>query len=191
MPRLLSVQATFALPKPEPAPIAIRVPQTFLPSQQAQPTSKTAKRKRDESKLVKPTPGAVANDEDLSELDDDDEADEDLEEAYEKKIAALLGSDAEEDEAAPAVAPKAKLSLEDVLGDVLDGEDGPEDLVHETVVAAAKAAADKKPVKEKKNKKTPIYVPEGETQEQRDSRTLFIGNLSVEVAKDKVRRLLS
>lgn len=34
------------------------------------------------------------------------------------------------------------------------------------------------------------FVPEGETNEQRNARTIFVGNLPVEVAKSKVNFLL-
>lgn len=200
-------QASFALPKPEPAPIAIRVPQTFMPSQQ-EPTSKLAKRKRDERKdgaapaaaaaakaRKAAAEAAVANDEELSELEEgDSDDDEDLEEAYERKLAAL-GSDDDDAAATGGAAPvlKPTLVLEDVVGMDVDGASagGPSALVHESVgKAGAVAGAPGKLSKTqaKKAAKLPTWAPEGETQEQRDARTVFIGNLSVDVAKDKVRR---
>lgn len=35
------------------------------------------------------------------------------------------------------------------------------------------------------------FVPEDETSEQRDARTIFVGNVAVEVAKSRVRPLVS
>ncbi|KAL7415665.1 hypothetical protein BDY24DRAFT_338124 [Mrakia frigida] len=50
--------------------------------------------------------------------------------------------------------------------------------VHESLLPGAK------PVKQKKVKAKP-FVPEGETRDERDGRTIFVGNLGVEVAKSK------
>jgi nucleolar protein 12 len=191
--------------------VAIRVPQTFLPSQQAreprqppraqEPTSKLAKRKREEQKAAAAPAAAakkakaVANDEELSELEEDSDADEDLEEAYERKLAAL-GSDDDADDAGAAKAPvvlRPTLTLEDLMdvdGDAAEGTADAGPLVHESVAKSGKVASGKlSKTQAKKAGKLPVWVPEGETQEQRDSRTLFIGNLSAELAKDKVRRL--
>ena len=193
--------------------MAIRVPKTFLPSEQPrQPrqapraqesTSKLAKRKREEQKVAAAPAAAakkakaVANDEELSELEDDDsDADEDLEEAYERKLAAL-GSD-DEDDAEAAKAPvvlRPTLDLENLMNVDGEADEGAADaglLVHESVAKDGRAAASGKLSKTqaKKAGKLPVWVPEGETQEQRDSRTLFVGNLSAELAKDKVRFLL-
>ena len=51
--------------------------------------------------------------------------------------------------------------------------------VHESQLPGAK------PTKQKKVK-AKAYVPEGETREERDGRTIFVGNLGVELAKSKV-----
>lgn len=188
--------------------MAIRVPQTFLPSQQSresrqppraqEPTSKLAKRKREEQKAAAAPAAAakkakaVANDEELSELEDDgSDADEDLEEAYERKLAALGSDDDDADTAKAPVVLRPTLALEDLM-DVDEGSSegvaGAGLLVHESVVKASKAAPGKlSKTQAKKAGKLPVWTPEGETQDQRDSRTLFIGNLSAEVAKDKVR----
>ena len=62
--------------------------------------------------------------------------------------------------------------------------EGPEKaLVHESLKEGGSKGPKVRPPKTK-------YVPEGETKEQRDARTVFIGNLPVEAAKSKVRILL-
>jgi nucleolar protein 12 len=63
--------------------------------------------------------------------------------------------------------------------DATDGEDlDPASLVHETVSGAKSGRSTKK--------KKVHYVPENETKEQRDQRTVFIGNLPPDVLKSKV-----
>ena len=69
-----------------------------------------------------------------------------------------------------------------VSSDSEEDEDEPFDpsmIVHESLRKS----------KEKSHKPTPKkkYVPPDETREQRDLRTVFVGNLSVEVAKKRVR----
>jgi hypothetical protein len=64
---------------------------------------------------------------------------------------------------------------EDSEAEVEDDEDT--ELVHE---AAVKGKAKQKKVKAQK------YVPENESKEDRDRRTIFVGNLPLEVAKSKV-----
>ncbi|KAF8322486.1 hypothetical protein DL93DRAFT_2162627, partial [Clavulina sp. PMI_390] len=59
-----------------------------------------------------------------------------------------------------------------------DGEDAPP-LQHETATSSSSKKRDRG------GKKKTKYVPEGETQEQRDARTIFVGNLPAEVAKSK------
>ena len=67
-----------------------------------------------------------------------------------------------------------------VAGDS-DVEDDPSQLVHESV--------SKKSVTKVRAKKVK-YVPSDETPEQRNSRTIFVGNVAIEVAKSKVRSAL-
>jgi nucleolar protein 12 len=61
-------------------------------------------------------------------------------------------------------------------GDDDDEEGDPSTLVHESLSG--------KPLPSNSRKK---YVPEGETPAQRDERTIFIGNIPLEVAKNRVR----
>lgn len=58
---------------------------------------------------------------------------------------------------------------------VEDESEADEELVHESV----------KP-KSKKKEKAKKYIPINESQADRDRRTIFVGNLSLEVAKSKV-----
>ena len=62
-----------------------------------------------------------------------------------------------------------------------DEEVDPSQLVHESV---AKPAG-----KSSRNRKSK-HVPENETADQRDRRTVFVGNLSVEVAQKRVRAII-
>ena len=57
---------------------------------------------------------------------------------------------------------------------------GPSTIVHESLQKSKEKS--RKPAKKK-------YVPPDETPEQRDFRTVFVGNLSVEVVKKRVRIL--
>lgn len=62
-------------------------------------------------------------------------------------------------------------------------EDGdPSKLVHESVVPGGKTKGASGKVK---------FVPSEETAEQRDARTVFVGNVPVEVVKSRVRGLRS
>jgi nucleolar protein 12 len=62
----------------------------------------------------------------------------------------------------------------DMPSDELEDEDDSAALVHESITGKTNSS--------KKAK----YVPEGETSETRDQRTIFIGNLPLEVAKNRV-----
>ena len=69
------------------------------------------------------------------------------------------------------------------LNDTSDGEEDASQLVHETIV---------KNVKRDKTRSRHAHhhhVPPDETKEQRDARTIFLGNVPMEVAKSKVRPL--
>lgn len=58
-------------------------------------------------------------------------------------------------------------------------EDGPSTLVHESLKS--------RPAKSKSHSGARTkYIPAGETQQQRDARTIFVGNLPVEVAQKRV-----
>lgn len=61
-----------------------------------------------------------------------------------------------------------------------EDDDEDEELVHESV----KAAKDKK---QRDRGRAAKYVPPNETSADRDRRTIFVGNLPVDVAKVKVR----
>lgn len=125
--------------------------------------------------------------------DDSEDEEEGLEEAYEKKQAqaAALAVVAPRTAAAAVAAAAAAVSDDeaDMAPDSGD-EAGPSTTIltaegfpmHETLLPGASMDAGKaKKVKAKR------YVPEDETREDRDRRTIFVGNLGVEVAKSKVR----
>jgi len=64
-------------------------------------------------------------------------------------------------------------------GDASEGSDEEQPLLHETITGSGITSSVPKP-------RRSIYVPEGETKELRDARTVFIGNVPMEVAKSKV-----
>jgi nucleolar protein 12 len=97
------------------------------------------------------------------EESDDEEADAGLEVAYERKV--RLGKQ--------AVTGSSK--NEEQQHGSPESEAGASQLVHET---AAK--------KDRRKKKHAHDVPPNETKEQRDARTIFLGNIPIEVAKSKV-----
>ena len=89
------------------------------------------------------------------------------------------GSDSEEeDDASNAVVPQS----EGGDSSESDEEGDPTQMVHESLLkgSASKATS--------QNGKTK-YVPTEETTEQRDARTVFIGNVAVEVTKSRVQFL--
>ena len=65
-----------------------------------------------------------------------------------------------------------------------DGEGDPSKLVHESLQKGAQTKGQSRHGKQK-------FVPSEETPEQRDARTVFVGNVAVEVTKSRVRVHLS
>ncbi|THH29117.1 hypothetical protein EUX98_g5066 [Antrodiella citrinella] len=108
----------------------------------------------------------------------------------EKKIKKVV-IDAPEDEAEtskkalkPASSKKAAKTVEETVQPISDDEiSGDEDidpskLVHESLLEGGKS-------KNRARKATTKVKPEDETNEQRDARTIFVGNVAVEVAKNR------
>ncbi|KAL0066185.1 Nucleolar protein 12 [Marasmius tenuissimus] len=139
---------------------------------------------KEKKKEAKEQPVEKDSSEDEVMANDEDEDNSDLENAYlmktlsgkkGKEKARQKESDDEEDE------EEDGQSDEDVE-EKADSSSSDEDALppqHETVSKSSKKRS--KAVKVK-------YVPSEETQEQRDSRTIFVGNLSVEVAHKKSLR---
>ncbi|KAK1236265.1 Nucleolar protein 12 [Marasmius sp. AFHP31] len=146
------------------------------------------KEKKEEAKKKKKKPVEKDSSEDEAVASDKDEDNSDLENAYlMKTLSAKKGkekvqqkeSDDEDDEEDDE--EDDDQSNEDVE-EKADSSSSDEDALppqHETVSKSSKKRS--KAVKVK-------YVPSEETKEQRDSRTIFIGNLSVEVAQKKPLR---
>ena len=134
----------------------------------AQPVAKEIKKKRriDESSKVK------GKAKDSSGGSDEEEADDGLEEAYERKIR-RPGT-----EGAPRTS-KNKEESESASDSDVDGRAS--QLVHETV-----AMGDQQGKTRPTRRRIHYERPPDETKEQRDARTIFIGNIPVEVAKSKV-----
>ena len=86
------------------------------------------------------------------------------------------GEEGEEDiphASGSSAAPASSVADSDV-----DDEGDPSQLVHESLAPGGK---------HKHSGHKTKYVPEGETSEQRDARTVFVGNVPLEVMKSKVR----
>lgn len=130
----------------------------------------------------------------LEDSEDEDEDDAGLEDAYAKGRVAIISKGKE---TASAKVPKEKDGEEngaregedmkdaDVHGssdeDAEDDEGDASQLVHESL-SGSKSRKDRRGKRTKEK-----FVPEGETAEQRNERTVFVGNVAVEVAKSKVR----
>ena len=87
--------------------------------------------------------------------------------------------DSEGDSEAEGESQPQDLAQED--SDESDDEGDPSKMVHESLLKGGAAKDTSRAGKVK-------HVPTEETTEQRDARTLFIGNVAVEVTKSKVRR---
>jgi hypothetical protein len=97
----------------------------------------------------------------------------------------LIDSEDEEEEAAPAptAGPSKAVEEEEEDNDAELSEgseiDTDEELVHETTDTTSKR-------KRKLATKLPKYTPADETSQDRDRRSIFVGNLPIEVTKSKV-----
>ena len=79
---------------------------------------------------------------------------------------------------------KSDLDEEEGATSDSDGEGDPSKLVHESLQKGAQTKGQSRHGKQK-------FVPSEETPEQRDARTVFVGNVAVEVTKSRVRVHLS
>lgn len=189
MPLLRCNQAAFALPVPAPV---VSVPEPTAPtvpaaapvvstSTSTTPAPSGGKRKR-----------AAKNDETEEQVDDEDEDDDAIERNYvsgSKKqktdeVAADDDNEEEEDVDNDEELSEIDEDIDDAEMDLGEEEGGEERLVHESLKKDGTTTAGdaKKSGKKEKPKKTK-YTPPDETSEQRDSRTIFVGNLDVEVIK--------
>ncbi|KAH9065193.1 hypothetical protein EDB87DRAFT_1679701 [Lactarius vividus] len=143
------------------------IDQSFLtskPENVANDSEKT-KRKRQTSKASK----SKSKTKDAPEGSDEEEADGGLEEAYERRNRHLAN------EGAPSTS-KDKEKPEDNSNSEVDASQ----LVHETI-AKGDRHAKTRPIRRRIHHDS----PPNETKEQRDARTIFIGNVPVDVAKSK------
>lgn len=176
---------------PEPVPQVVKPKKSAETKAAAQvaavATEATLKRKRtteakSEEKTRKAVVAAAASDE---SSDDDDT----LEQSYANR------------KGQAAAGPSKSSATEDVEMEDEEEEESEEEsdvdaalMVHESLLGKNKKNAQAPaPVSEgKKGKKVKStlekFVPEGETSGDRDRRTIFVGNLPVEAAKDKVSR---
>ena len=125
-------------------------------------TKRESQPKADKEKKGEEVPKRAKTKE-LSTESSDEEDDAGLEEAYERKVHPATGSS--RNEAQPSVSS--------------DSEGETSQLVHETTVVK----------KDRRSKTRPgrvHHVPPDETKEQRDARTIFLGNVPIQVAKEKV-----
>ena len=99
----------------------------------------------------------------------------------------MIDSEDEEEETAPAptAGPSKAVEEEDEDNDAELSEgseiDTDEELVHETTDTTSKR-------KRKLATKLPKYTPADETSQDRDRRSIFVGNLPIELTKSKVSR---
>lgn len=84
----------------------------------------------------------------------------------------------EPDVIVPVAGPSTTKASSD-LDDASDDDASEGELVHEALTSTSSR-------KRKQATKLPKYVPDGETAQERDRRSVFVGNLPVEVAKSKV-----
>ncbi|CED84895.1 FOG: RRM domain [Phaffia rhodozyma] len=175
---------------PASAPKAKRTPKPVQPitsesSTDAPATSQPAKRKRQDpsstapvnsgsSKKVSEKKVAVVE---VDSDEEEEEADIDrVEGAYERKKFKVEDS-VSKVESTEIKGIEADLSEKTDLQEEEQEEEEEEDLIHESL-------REKKPKRDRGRNKTK-YVPADETAEQKDSRTIFVGNLPIEVAKNK------
>lgn len=120
---------------------------------------------------------AVSGVEDMDEDEDEDEENNDdtIEQRYATKTASTPNADAS------TAAVDANSGDEGMSDKALSGDEDEDEAADMTVDADA-GKADKKKRRVKKTK----YVPEGESSVDRDRRTVFVGNVAVEVLKSKV-----
>jgi nucleolar protein 12 len=88
----------------------------------------------------------------------------------------------EEEDPVPAAGPSTTVEGEDNDAELSEGSeiDTDEELIHETTDTTSKR-------KRKLATKLPKYTPAEESSQDRDRRSIFIGNLPIEVTKSKVR----
>ena len=138
-------------------PSVPQIPSTIEPASHSKKTTKEGKGKRVSKKKTR-------TEEAPGEIGDEDNAG--IEEAYEHKVRprkqVARGSSRDEEQ----------------LNDTSDSEEDASQLVHETMV--------KNSQRDKRRSKHVHHVPPDETKEQRDARTIFLGNVPMEVAKTKV-----
>jgi nucleolar protein 12 len=103
----------------------------------------------------------------IPEESGDEETDAGLEEAYERKVRPRKQT---------VMDPSG---IKEQANDTSDSEGDASRLTHETVAA-------KKDRSNKQRIKHAHHVPPDETNEQRDARTIFLGNVPTDVAKHKV-----
>jgi len=100
-----------------------------------------------------------------------------------KKASKVLMDSEDEEEVAPAptAGPSKIVEEEDNDAELSEGSeiDTDEELVHETTDTTSKR-------KRKLATKLPKYTPADETSQDRDRRSIFVGNLPIEVTKSKV-----
>ncbi|KAF5328145.1 hypothetical protein D9758_016717 [Tetrapyrgos nigripes] len=167
-----------------------------------------ADKKKPEAKKEKEKKVATDEDEDMEDEDEedgDDEDNSDLENAYflsRSKLAAGAkpkkngkGHDIGDVESDESGGDEDEMDVDEDgeaggEAEEEDGDDGNDDEEEDAADAPppqheSLSSKSKKKKEKSKPKRKEKYVPEGETPEQRDARTIFIGNLSLEVAQRK------
>jgi nucleolar protein 12 len=136
----------------------------------AQPVAKDSKKIK-KKRRINESSKAKGKAKDSSEGSDEEEADGGLEEAYERKIR-RPGTEG---------APRTSKKKESESTSESEEDGSASQLVHETVTMG-----DQHGKTRPTRRRIHYQRPPDETKEQRDARTIFIGNIPVEVAKSKV-----
>lgn len=122
----------------------------------------------------------VASGSESEEDEEQDSAEGEEEESEEEEVAAIVDDLEEDGENEDGEGDVGAANAEDEAAKVSDSDDegDPSQMVHEAVTKGGKAGSSKKK-----------YVPSEETPEQRNARTIFIGNVPVDVVKSRVRSI--
>jgi nucleolar protein 12 len=133
------------------------------------------KKKDGKGKSSMKTAVSGVEDMDEDEVEDEEDNDDTIEQRYATKTASTPNADAS------TAAVDANSEDEDMSDKAPSGDEDEDEAADMTVDVDA-GKADKKKGRVKKMK----YVPEGESSVDRDRRTVFVGNVAVEVLKSKV-----
>ncbi|CAE7212404.1 unnamed protein product [Rhizoctonia solani] len=168
-------------PKPIPKPTAVPIPIPVVPPNLQASTSAPTKRKlekTDQSGTKRRKPNQSEQKLKAKEEDSSEEDDPAVEDAYHQRKSKATQSKAEKSSQIEAKVPVEESDSDSGSNSDTGVDDSPP--LHESLTQKPEVG---RPRKKK-------YIPEGETPEQKDARTIFIGNLPASVAKSSARKSL-